>query len=146
MPESIYKVFSHIIPPDRLHESGEVLDRNSVDETEDLFFRPNLVAEPISTKEVSDLLVLAHQHDIPVTAAGARTGLSGGALAVKGGLALSLRRMDKILKIDEVNHQAIVQPGVITEVLQNAAGNNFKVAFVITPSVPSLPTIRPVRL
>lgn len=121
MPESIYKVFSHIIPPERLHELGEVLDRNSVDETEDLFFRPNLVAEPISTKEVSELLELAHQHDIPVTAAGARTGLSGGALAVKGGLALSLRRMDKILKIDEVNHQAIVQPGVITEVLQNAA-------------------------
>ena len=121
MPESIYKVFSHIIPPERLHESGEVLDRNSVDETEDLFFRPNLVAEPISTKEVSELLELAHQHDIPVTAAGARTGLSGGALSVKGGLALSLRRMDKILKIDEVNHQAIVQPGVITEVLQNAA-------------------------
>ena len=121
MPESIYKVFSHIIPPERLHESGEVLDRNSVDETEDLFYRPNLVAEPISTKEVSELLELAHQHDIPVTAAGARTGLSGGALAVKGGMALSLRRMDKILKIDEVNHQAIVQPGVITEVLQNAA-------------------------
>ena len=121
MSESIYKVFSHLIHPDRLHESDEVLDRNSVDETEDLFFRPNLVAEPTSTEEVSKLLAVAYEHNIPVTAAGARTGLSGGALAVRGGLALSLRRMNKIWAIDEVNHQAIVEPGVITEVLQNAA-------------------------
>ena len=121
MPESIYNVFSHLIPSERLHESDEVLDRNSVDETEDLFYRPNLVAEPTTTAEVSALLKAAYENDIPVTAAGARTGLSGGALAVKGGLALSLRRMDKILAIDELNHQAIVQPGVITEVLQNAA-------------------------
>lgn len=123
MPESIYKVFSHLIPPDRLHESDEVLDVNSVDETEDLFYRPNLVAEPISTEEVSALIALAHKNEIPVTASGARTGLSGGALAVNGGLALSLRRMNEILAIDEVNHQAVVQPGVITEVLQNAAAD-----------------------
>ena len=121
MSESIYKVFSHIIPPDRLHESEEVLDINSIDETEDLYFRPNLVAEPVSTEEVSALIETANENDIPVTAAGARTGLSGGALAVNGGLALSLRRMNKIIAIDEINQQAVVQPGVITEVLQNAA-------------------------
>ncbi len=121
MPESIYSVFSHILPADRLHESDAVLDVHSVDETEDLCFRPGLVAEPVSTEEVSELLKCAHKHGIPVTAAGARTGLSGGALAVRGGLALSLRRMDKIIQIDEVNHQAVVEPGVITEVLQNAA-------------------------
>ncbi len=123
MPESIYKVFSHLISPERLHESDEVLDINSVDETEDLFYRPNLVAEPISTEEVSVLIAKAYEHDIPVTAAGARTGLSGGALSVKGGLALSLRRMNEIIAIDEVNHQAIVQPGVITEVLQNSVAD-----------------------
>ena len=116
MPESIYSVFSHILPADRLHESDAVLDAHSVDETEDLCFRPKLVAEPVSTEEVSELLKCAHKHGIPVTAAGARTGLSGGALAVRGGLALSLRRMDKIIQIDEVNHQAVVEPGVITEV------------------------------
>ena len=86
-----------------------------------MFYRPNLVAEPISTEEVSSLIATAYENDIPVTAAGARTGLSGGALAVKGGLALSLRRMNEIIAIDEINHQAVVQPGVITEVLQNAA-------------------------
>lgn len=123
MPESIYSVFSHILPADRLHESDAVLDVHSVDETEDLCFRPKLVAEPVSTEEVSELLKCAHRNGVPVTAAGARTGLSGGALAVSGGLALSLRRMNKIIAIDEVNHQAVVEPGVITEVLQNAAAD-----------------------
>ena len=120
MSDSIYTIFSHLIPSDRLHESDEVLSLHSRDETEDLCYRPCVVAEPITTEEVSALVKAAHKHDIPVTAAGARTGLSGGALAVHGGLALSLRRMNKILKIDEVSHQAIVQPGVITEVLQDA--------------------------
>jgi len=120
MSDSIYTIFSHIIPSDRLHESDEVLSIHSRDETEDLCFKPCVVAEPISTEEVSALVEAAYKNNIPVTAAGARTGLSGGALAINGGLALSLRRMNKILKIDEKNHQAIVQPGVITEVLQNA--------------------------
>jgi|TARA_B110000116_G_C16786389_1_gene561104 glycolate oxidase len=120
MSDSIYTIFSHIISSDRLHESDEVLSLHSRDETEDLYYRPCVVAEPVSAEEVSALVKAAHKNNIPVTAAGARTGLSGGALAVNGGLALSLRRMNKILKIDEINHQAIVQPGVITEVLQNA--------------------------
>jgi len=121
MPESIYTIFSHLLPKDRLHESESVLAIHSVDETEDLFYSPSLVAEPITTEEVSRLLKVAHEHNVPVTAAGARTGLSGGALAIKGGLALSLRRMNEIIEVDEKNHQAIVQPGVITEVLQNEA-------------------------
>ncbi|MDE0722686.1 MAG: FAD-binding oxidoreductase, partial [Flavobacteriales bacterium] len=96
------------------------MEFHSRDETEDLHFRPGVVAEPVSTTEVSALIRMAFEHEVPVTAGGARTGLSGGALAIKGGLVLSLRRMNKILLIDEKNHQVIVEPGVITEVLQNA--------------------------
>ncbi|WP_300666141.1 FAD-linked oxidase C-terminal domain-containing protein, partial [Fluviicola sp.] len=51
---------------------------------------------------------------------GARTGLSGGALANYGGVLLSLERMNKIIRIDEQNHQVITEPGVVTEELQNA--------------------------
>ena len=60
-----------------------------------------------------------------MTAAGARTGLSGGAsLPVQGGIALSLRRMNQIVSIDTINHQAVVEPGVITEELSNAAAEH----------------------
>ena len=51
---------------------------------------------------------------------GARTGLSGGALPVCGGVALSMERFNKIIHIDERNLQVTTEPGVITEVLQNA--------------------------
>ena len=77
--------------------------------------------EPESTGEVSAILAWAHRHGVPVTAAGARTGLSGGALPIHGGIALSMRRMNRIWSIDTLNHQAIVGPGVITEELSNAA-------------------------
>lgn len=61
-----------------------------------------------------------NQHEIPVTPSGARTGLSGGALPIKGGVLLSMERFHSILDIDEKNHQVTTEPGVITQVLQEA--------------------------
>ena len=58
---------------------------------------------------------------IPVTPIGSQTGLSGGALSVYGGVGLSMKKMNKIIQLDENNLQIIVEPGLITEELQNAA-------------------------
>jgi glycolate oxidase len=88
------------------------------DETEDLSFPPNVVVKPANTKEVSEILRYCNQHSIYVTPIGGRTGLSGGALCVKGGVGLSMERFNKIISIDEKNSQVIVEPGVITQVLQ----------------------------
>jgi len=99
---------------------GDALERAARDETEDLRFPPGCVVEPRTTGEVSAVLRWAHARGVPVTPAGARTGLSGGALAAHGGIALSLRRMDAIVAIDEVNHQVRVQPGVVVQTLQEA--------------------------
>ncbi len=96
----------------------EILDKHSHDETEDLRFLPSIVLKPESTDEVSKIMAYASAHNIPVTPQGARTGLSGGALPVMGGIALSLERMNNIVQLDEQNLQAIVEPGVITQELQ----------------------------
>lgn len=90
------------------------------DETEDLSFPPNIVVKPQHVEEVSGIMRLAFDHEIPVTPIGARTGLSGGALSVHGGIGLSMERFNQIIEIDEKNLQATVEPGVITEVFQNA--------------------------
>src|SRR5690606_35657179 len=90
------------------------------DETEDLNFPPSVVVKPGTVEEVSALLNLANSELIPVTAIGGRTGLSGGALAVRGGIGLSMERFDKILNIDEKNLQVTTEPGVITQVLREA--------------------------
>jgi len=90
------------------------------DHTEDLSFPPEVVLLPHSTKEVSLIMAYCYEQAISVTPIGARTGLSGGALSVYGGVGLCLERMNKIIKIDEDNQQVITQPGVITQVLQEA--------------------------
>jgi len=103
----------------KILSDADSIQRESRDETEDLHFPPDVVVEPTTTDEVSALMQWASAHAIPVTAAGARTGLSGGALAVEGGIALSMRRMNSILEVDERNLQVRVQPGVIVERLQD---------------------------
>ncbi len=76
------------------------------------------MVKPSSTAEVSGILALASRERIPVTPRGGGTGLSGGALAVRGGIVLSLERMNRIVEIDRDNLMAVVEPGVITERLQ----------------------------
>jgi len=90
------------------------------DETEDLVYPPDAVARPRSTEQVAAVVRTCAEHGIPVTPIGGRTGLSGGALSVHGGLGLALDRMDRILDIDERNMQVTLEPGVITQVLQEA--------------------------
>ncbi len=90
------------------------------DETEKLHYAPQVVVKPRSAEEISKLLILCNQHLIPVTPRGAGTGLTGGALPHLGGLVISMERFNTILNIDERNLQVTTEPGVITEVLQNA--------------------------
>ena len=89
------------------------------DKTEDFFFMPAVVVRPAATDEVSAILKLCNTHRIPVTPRGAGTGLAGGAIPTHRGVVLSMERFNKILNIDELNLQATVEPGVITEVFQN---------------------------
>lgn len=98
----------------------EHLARCASDQTEDLIFYPKLVLQPLSTEEVSKILSYCKAQNIAVTPRGAGTGLSGGALPIHGGIALDMRCMNKILDIDTRNFQVRAEPGVITEVLQNA--------------------------
>ena len=90
------------------------------DQTEDFVFEPDVVLKPSSTEQVSRILEWCNNHLITVTARGAGTGLSGGALAIFGGVCLSSEKFNRILSIDESNFQAIVEPGVINQVFQDA--------------------------
>jgi glycolate oxidase len=88
------------------------------DHTEDLHFRPSLVLLPTDKFQIAAIMQYCNLHNIIVTPRGAGTGLSGGALAVQGGVVLSTEKLNKILYIDQDNFQVIVQPGVINEALQ----------------------------
>ena len=90
------------------------------DETEDFVFPPHVVVKPLDASQISEILILANQYQIPVTPMGARTGLSGGALCIYKGIGLSTERLDKIIEIDEQNLQVTVEPAVITQVLRES--------------------------
>ena len=107
-----------ILGNNAVFKDKELLIEYGHDETENLSYPPEILVKPANTKEVAAVMQLASKANIAVTPIGARTGLSGGSLSLHGGIGLSLERFDQILKIDEDNHQVVVQPGVITQVLQ----------------------------
>src|SRR5690554_263521 len=99
---------------DRVHTGSAINDDYTHDEmTEYGKFMPDVVVEVESTDEVSRIMEYAYKHRIPVTPRGSGTGLCGGAVAIHGGILLSLARMDQVLEIDEANFMARVEPGVL---------------------------------
>ena len=82
---------------------------------------PEAVVFARSSEDVSRLLRFCSERGVPVTARGAGYGYVGGAVPVRGGVALSLARMNRILELNERDFVAVVQPGVITGDLQAAA-------------------------
>lgn len=111
--------FMEIVGKDNVFADKDVTTTYGSDETEDLCFPPEVVVKPGNTAEVASIVSYCYQNNIPVTPIGARTGLSGGALSLFGGVALAMERFNKIIAIDTNNLQATVEPGVITQVFQD---------------------------
>ncbi|MDQ1313486.1 MAG: glycolate oxidase [Euryarchaeota archaeon] len=82
--------------------------------------RPDFVVRPANTGEVSRILLLCNERDVPVVARGAGSGLAGGASPVSGGVVLDMSGMNRILEMDLENLQVIVEPGVVAEKLNCA--------------------------
>ena len=97
----------------------ENFERYGSDETENLFFAPEVIVKPNTTEQIASVVKHCNERRMPVTVRGAGTGLSGGALPVHGGLVVSMERFNNILDIDEANGFVITEPGVVTEHLQN---------------------------
>jgi glycolate oxidase len=112
--------FADLLGKENLISSGKDLSVFGSDETEDLCFPPELVLFPETAEQIAKIMAYCNREAIPVTPRGAGTGLSGGALPVFGGVVLSIKRLNRILDIDLRNLQVTVEPGVITQVLQDA--------------------------
>ncbi|HUW49495.1 MAG TPA: FAD-linked oxidase C-terminal domain-containing protein [Sulfuricella sp.] len=83
-------------------------------------FPPEAVAFVLDTEQVRDIILLCNQHRIPVTPRGRGTGTAGGSVPEQGGLALSLERMRKILRIDPANRVIVAEPGLLNQEIQDA--------------------------
>ncbi len=81
---------------------------------------PDLVVTPANTKEIAAIATLCNEQRVPLVVRGAGTGYTGGAVPTRGGVVLSMERLNRIIEIDELNLLAVVEPHVITGDLQRA--------------------------
>jgi glycolate oxidase len=114
----ILQKLGDILGKEFVYTDSDSIEKFSKDETEDFVFPPEVVVKPNTAEQISDILKLANENLIPVIPRGGGTGLSGGALPIEGGICISMERFNRILEIDENNFQAVVEPGVITQVFQ----------------------------
>ena len=82
---------------------------------------PDAIVFPRHKQDVVEIVGLANHHDVSIVGRGAGTGLSGGALARRGGIVVAFSRMNHILEIDAENQRAVVEPGVVNLDLSRAA-------------------------
>ena len=105
-----------------IYDDVEKLEAYSHDEIADKHYHqmPEAVVRPRTTGEVSAIMKLANGRRVPVTARGAGSGLSGGAVPLYGGIVLLFDRMNSILEIDAENMMITVEPGVVTNEINDA--------------------------
>ena len=116
-----------------VHKLRQILEPTAIvdDETELLVYecdglplfknKPDVVVFPRTTAQVAQIVRLVNEYGVPFLPRGAGTGLSGGALAVEGGIVVELQRMNRIISIDVENRIAVVQPGVVNLHISQAA-------------------------
>ncbi len=119
MDATILAELRRIAGTEHVADSRAALATHAFDATQRRFL-PDVVVWPGSTEEVAAIVRLAAAERIPVLPRGAGSGFSGGALAVQGGIVLTLTRMNRILEIDPHNMLAVVEPGVTTAAFQEA--------------------------
>jgi len=115
-----------VADPARIQVGDQIHEDYTHDELRSLVASPDIFIEAVDTAEVSAILRYANEHRIPVTPRGQGTGLVGGAVSLRGGIMLSLQKMNRILELDERNMTLTVEPGVLLmEIAEYLSGTPF---------------------
>ena len=121
MDSAVLSQFRSIVGDDQVLDSAEDLSVYAYDGTATLRVAPACVLLPETVQQVAAIMTVAHSQRLPVITRGSGTGLAGGAVPVEGGIVLCLVRMDRIIEVDEANLAMVVEPGVITQRVADAA-------------------------
>ena len=119
MDVDLLTAFTNIVGRDHVRTDEESRQRYGVDALQ-IGHPADLVVIPSDTAQIATIAQLCNERRIPLVVRGAGTGYTGGAVPVRGGVVLSVERLDRIIEIDEENLLAVVQPAVITRQLQDA--------------------------
>jgi glycolate oxidase len=116
----VYELLTRELGRERVLRAPEALEVYAQDESRLGVFPPDAAVLCESRAEIELVLRLAAEHRIPVTPRGAGSGMTGGALAIRGGIVLSTERMRRVVDINVHDRVAVVEPGVINGDLQAA--------------------------
>lgn len=99
-----------------IYQDEENLKSYSNDESGGEYYAhmPELVIKPETKEQISEIVKLCNEENIPITPRGAGSGLAGANIPIYGGIVISLERMNNIIEIDTKNLVAVVEPGVVT--------------------------------
>ena len=120
MSVDVYALLARELGSSRVLRDEDLLEAYATDQSGLGRFPPECAVLATSAEEVELVLRLAAEHRVPVTPRGAGTGMTGGALPVRGGIVLSTERMTRVLEIDKNDMVAVVEPGVILGQFQEA--------------------------
>ena len=133
LESAIVQSLAQVVGGENLLTGDYDLDRYSADAlnpfrafgAEQAFDRlADVVVRPSCTQEVAEVVRLASKHRIPVVPYGGGTGVMGGALPVRGGIVLDLKRMNRIRAINPTDLTAEVEPGVVLQDLVDASAEH----------------------
>ena len=116
----VHDALVELLGPEKVSVAGEVLATHASDKWH-ASAHPDAVVFAQSTDDIVRALRFAHEREIPVTTRGSGVGYVGGCVPKEGGIALSVARMNRILELNPSDGVAVVEPGVITGDLQEAA-------------------------
>jgi glycolate oxidase len=124
MPAAVDKLTA-LLGPARVLTGADVSEDDWHDESLVAHWHaPDVVVLPHSAAEVAEIITIAREFAMPVTARGAGTGLAGACVPREGGILIAFREMSAILEIDVENQIAVVQPGVSLLDLDAAAARH----------------------
>ncbi|MBW2001671.1 MAG: FAD-binding protein [Deltaproteobacteria bacterium] len=116
--EELFRKFEKIVGEEYISNAEVARVCHAYDATKQRAL-PDVVIQPNSAQEVSQILQLANERRIPVYPVGAASGMTGGAVPLHGGISLNMNRINRIIEIDEANMNGTVEPGVIVADFQN---------------------------
>jgi len=137
----IYNSLARIVGDDFVSNYPEDLYLYSRDLGAQTPRKADYVAMPKTVEEVQEIVILANEKRVPITPMGGGLTVSGLAVPVKGGIVLDMKRMDRIVEVDETNKYAIVEAGVTQGALKSYLERHHPHLHHSTPEAPPAATV-----
>lgn len=141
MNMNIYEKLAEIVGAENVSKEPEELFIYSSDPGTMPPSKPDYVVMPKTTEEVQKIVLLANKHKLPIVPMGGALSLSGLVRPLRGGIVIDLKRMDRIIEVNEKARYAVIEAGVSEGKLKSYLDRNYPTLRLSTPDAPPIATV-----